>query len=129
MAALQILIVDDYPQVREDLRKALGLFGNLEVIGEAADGLQAVSLTQELQPQVVVMDLEMPVMDGYEATRQIKSIAPGCRVVALSIHSYAAAREKALQAGVDFFVEKGAALDILVKALSGDSTPCRSRSE
>lgn len=118
MTTTRLLIVDDAPQVREELRKLLQLEGNIEVAGEAANGLEAISQTRALQPDVVLMDLEMPVLDGYEATRQIKALFPVCRVVALTLHGYAAAREKAIRAGVDFFIEKGAPLDDLVQAIS-----------
>lgn len=117
MTATRILIVDDIRQVREELRNLLKLEGNIEVAGEAANGLEAIHQAHVLQPDVVLMDLEMPVLDGYEATRQIKALYPDCRVVALTLHGYAAAREKALQAGVDFFIEKGTLLDTLVRAI------------
>jgi DNA-binding NarL/FixJ family response regulator len=117
MTAPRVLIVDDVPQVREELRSLLRLEGNIEIVGEAQNGLEAISQTQALQPDVVLMDLEMPVLDGYEATRRIKALHPECHVVALTLHSYAAAREKALQAGVDIFIEKGAPLDTLVQAI------------
>ena len=104
MAAIRVLIADDVAQVRQDLRTLLTLSGDIEVIGEAGDGLEAVHLVEILQPEAVLMDLEMPVMDGYEATRQIKAQYPASRVVALTLHGGAAAREKALQAGGDFFI-------------------------
>ena len=119
MTPKRILIVDDVPQVREDLRTLLKLDCAIEIAGEAGNGLAAVSQTQALRPDVVLMDLEMPVLDGYEATRRIKALYPDCRVVALSLHSYATAREKAAQAGVDIFVEKGAPLETLVQAILG----------
>jgi len=113
----RLLIVDDISQVRQDLHYLLELEGRIDVAGEAADGLAAVSQVQALQPDVVLMDLEMPVLDGYEATRRIKALHPACRVVALSLHSYPSAREKAFQAGVDNFIEKGAPIDMLVHAI------------
>ena len=70
-----------------------------------------------LQPDVILMDLEMPVMNGYEATQLIKSLHPACRVVAFSLHGYPAAREQASQAGADIFIEKGAPIDTLVQAI------------
>jgi DNA-binding NarL/FixJ family response regulator len=120
MALKRILIVDDVLQVREELRTVLQLEGNIEVAGEAVNGLEAISQTQALQPDVVLMDLEMPVLDGYEAAQQIKALFPGCRVIALTLHSYPAARKKAYQAGVDYFVEKGAPIETLVQAILGD---------
>src|SRR5512139_1947253 len=91
----RVLIADDNPQVRHELRTLLPLAGEIEVVGEAADGHEAIRLAQALRPEVILMDLEMPVLDGYEATRQIKAGAPSCRVVALSVHCYEAARQRA----------------------------------
>ena len=117
MTSTRLLIVDDMLQVRQELRNLLELEGDIEVAGEAADGREAVAQAGLLQPDVILMDLEMPIMNGYEATRLIKSHHPACRVVALSLHGYPAAREKAIQAGVDIFIEKGAPLDTLVQAI------------
>ncbi len=103
----KILVVDDMAQVRRDLRTLLELSGSVAVAGEAADGQEAIAQVERLRPDVVLMDLEMPVLDGYEATRHIKTYFPGCRVIALSVHSYAQARHKASLAGVDGFIEKG----------------------
>jgi DNA-binding NarL/FixJ family response regulator len=113
-----VLIVDDSPQVRQELRTLLPLAACIEIVGEAADGLEAIRLAEALRPEVVLMDLEMPVVDGYEATRQIKSRWPACRVVALTVYGDEAARQKATQAGVDVFVVKGAPLETLVRAIS-----------
>jgi DNA-binding NarL/FixJ family response regulator len=118
MTRLQVLIVDDSPQVRQELRTLLTLAGEIEIVGEATDGLEAVRLAGALQPDVVLMDLEMPVMDGYEAARQIKSRWPACRVVALTVHGYEAARQKASQSGVDVFLVKGVSVETLVQAIS-----------
>ena len=107
---LRLLIVDDMPCVRRDLRLLLSLSGDLEIAGEAANGQEALRQVASLRPDIVLLDLEMPVMDGYSAAYQIKSRWPTCRVVALSMHSYPAARQKATQAGCDDFIEKGATL-------------------
>jgi DNA-binding NarL/FixJ family response regulator len=116
MNPVRVLLVDDVEEVRRDLRIALTLSGNIEIIGEAADGSEAVRLTESLQPDAVLMDLEMPVMDGYEATRQIKSRFP-CKVVALTVHDYESAREKAKQSGVDAFLVKGAPVKTIVQTI------------
>ena len=117
-AGRRVLIADDNPQVRRELRTLLPLAGDIEIVGEAADGLQAIRLAQALQPEVVLLDLEMPVLDGYEATRQIKALSPSCRVVALTVHGDESARQKAMQAGADLFLVKGVSVKALVGAVS-----------
>lgn len=114
----RVLIADDNPQVRQELRTLLPLAGDVEIVGEAADGQEALRLAQALQPEVVLMDLEMPVLDGYEATRQIKASSPSCRVVALTVHGYEAARQKASRSGVDVFLVKGGSVENLIQAIS-----------
>ena len=116
MTAVRVLLVDDVKEVRQNLRTALTLSGDIEIIGEAADGSEAVRLTESLQPDAVLMDLEMPVMDGYEATRQIKSRFP-CNVIALTVHDYESAREKAKRSGVDAFLVKGAPVNTIVQTI------------
>ncbi len=117
MTGLKVLIVDDVAQVRQELGNILPLVGDIEIVGEAADGCEAVRQAEALEPQVILMDLEMPVMDGYEATRQIKARYPSCRVIALSVHAYEAAQQKAARAGVDSFIVKGAPVETLVQAI------------
>jgi DNA-binding NarL/FixJ family response regulator len=123
MTSIRVLIVDDMAQVRRDLRTVLPLAGQaaglqLEIVGEAGNGQEAIQRVSALQPDAVLMDLEMPVMDGYEATRQIKRRWPSCRVIALTVHGYEAAQQQALQAGVDVFTVKGAPVETLVQAIS-----------
>jgi two-component system response regulator DesR len=114
---VRLLIVDDTPRVLQDLRQLLELSGAVEIVGEASDGAQAVRLAEELSPQVVVMDLEMPGMDGYEATRRIKARTPAARVVILSVHASPAEVNRARHAGADSFVTKGARYEILLNAI------------
>ncbi len=114
---LRLLIVDDVSEVRRDLRLLFTLSGTVEVVGEAANGRQALQQVGALWPDVVLLDLAMPVMDGYEAARQIKACHPTCRVVAFSVHSYEAARQKAARAGVDEFIEKGASLNEILQKI------------
>jgi DNA-binding NarL/FixJ family response regulator len=121
--SVRVLIVDDIAQVRQDLRTVLLLAGNeagipIEIIGEAANGKEAVHLAEVFQPEVILMDLAMPVLDGFEATRQVKKRDPSCRVIALTVHDYEAARQKAIQSGVDVFFVKGAPVEMLVQAIS-----------
>lgn len=118
MTAIRVLLVDDIDEVRRDLRTLLTLSDDLEIVGEAANGLEAVRLTESLQPDVVLMDLEMPVLNGYEATRQIKTRFPWCRVITLTVHDYESARLKAKQAGMDAFLVKGAPVEKIIQTIS-----------
>ncbi len=117
MTAIRVLIVDDVERVRQDLRTFLTLTGNIEIVGEASNGLEAVRLVEALCPQVVLMDLEMPIMGGFEAARQIKALQPSCRVIALTIHAGEAEQQSAIQAGVDDFIVKGASLESLMGSI------------
>ncbi len=120
--SIRVLIVDDMPQVRHGLATVLQLAGKaskpkIDVIGEAQNGSEAIQNAQMLHPDVILMDLEMPVLDGFSATQYIKSIHPSISIVVLSIHSDPASRLKAVQAGADAFVEKGAPLEELLQAI------------
>ena len=117
VAKIKVLIVDNLPHVRQGLRTLLQLTEELEIVGEAVNGLEAVQLAAQFRPDIVVMDLEMPVMDGFEATRQIKERYLAGGVVVLTIHGNRQARERAARAGVDAFVEKGAAIEMLVEVI------------
>jgi two-component system, NarL family, response regulator DesR len=117
MQALRVLIVDDVAQVRQDLSTALSLAGDILCVGQAANGQEALRQMEELRPQVVVLDLEMPVLDGYETARRIKAGWPECRVIALTVHDYPSAYRKAARAGVDDFIIKGSPLEKLVSAI------------
>ncbi len=110
---IKILIVDDKEQVRQGLRTALGLVEGLEIVGEAADGLKALQQAERLNPDVVLMDLEMPRMDGFEAARQIKDRHLARGVVALTIYGDTTTRRRAASEGVDAFVEKGTSIQAL----------------
>jgi NarL family two-component system response regulator LiaR len=128
MAEIRVLIVDDVEGVRHDLCTFLTLSGNIEIVGEASNGEEAIRLVEALCPQVVLMDLEMPIMDGYEAARQIKARHPSCRVIALTIHAGEAERQQALQAGMADVVVKGAPLEVLLRAIRGSAAHENARS-
>ncbi len=113
----RVLIVDDTAEVRQDLRLLLQLTGEVQVVGEASNGAEAINQAEILRPDVVVMDLEMPILDGYTATSQIKAGCPACRVIALTVHDGEAERQRATHAGVDAFVVKGAPVHVLIQAL------------
>jgi DNA-binding NarL/FixJ family response regulator len=122
MSCTRVLIVDDMAQVRRELGTVLALAGNaagqpVEIVGEAANGQEAIQLAAALQPDVVLMDLAMPVLDGFAATRAIKAAHPSVRVVILTVLDYLAASEKAIQAGADGFIEKGASVAEIFQAI------------
>ena len=119
MATTRVLLVDDSAQVRADLRAAFALCEGIEIAGEASDGGEAVAQEAALSPDVVLMDLAMPGMDGLEASRRIKARRPGCRIVALTVHASEEERGRASRAGIDAFVVKGASLEDLLETIRG----------
>ncbi len=122
MKTKRILIVDDVPQVRRELRTLLPLLDAIDIVGEAENGQEAIELAAALQPDIVLMDMEMPIVDGLSATRLIKLQCPQCRVIILSIHDDEAVRAQAQLAGADDFVDKGAPLAALLQAIQTIST-------
>ena len=116
-AKITVLIVDNLPHVRQSLRTLLQLTEGLEIVGEAANGLEAVQMAAQIRPDIVIMDLKMPAMDGFEATRQIKARHLAKRVIALTLYGNQHHRERAAQVGFDAFAEKGMAIDTLVEVI------------
>ena len=103
---IRILLADDHKVVRKGLRGTLEDYEGLEVCGEASDGLQAVELALELKPDVVVMDLTMPELNGIEATRLIKKAMPQIEVLIFTMHDTEEMILSALEAGARAFVSK-----------------------
>ncbi|MER8187765.1 response regulator transcription factor [Kitasatospora sp. NPDC094015] len=103
---IKVLIVDDQPLVRRGLSLILSPDPGFEVVGEAGDGAQAVALAARLRPDVVVMDIRMPVLDGVGATEQLAAAVPGCRVLALSTFDLDEYVVGALRAGAYGFLPK-----------------------
>jgi DNA-binding NarL/FixJ family response regulator len=121
---MRVLIVDDVAAVREALRLLLSDEPSVEVIGEAGDGEEALRMVERLQPDLVLMDMEMPRMGGLAAMRQIRSRPHPPRLVAMSIYGASdALRAGALEAGAEAYVEKGATLAEVVGALRAAFTP------
>lgn len=114
---LSILIVDDQARARKSLKALLSTWVRALEIHEAGDGREAVRLVEQFPPDLVLMDVRMPELDGIEATRQIKARWPHVKVVVLSM--YAEHREEALATGADAFVGKGEASDALLSLLDG----------
>ncbi|GIK38664.1 MAG: hypothetical protein BroJett011_24970 [Chloroflexota bacterium] len=123
--AYTVLIVDDVPVVREALRWIIEDEADLNVIGEAGDGLEAVRLAAELLPEVVILDVELPGQDGYAVARQLKLMPKPPAVVFLTVHADPLSRQYALEAGGDGFAEKGrgwlSLIDQIHLALAGRS--------
>lgn len=114
---ITVLLVEDHQIVREGLRTLLQAETDLEVVGEAASGRQAVELANKLHPAVIVMDIAMPLLNGLEATRQILKAMPGTRVLMLSAHSDDAYVEQVLALGAAGYLIKQTAAHILPKAI------------
>jgi DNA-binding NarL/FixJ family response regulator len=112
---IQILIVDDQPRARQGLRALLSTVPQVKGIREASNGQEALQIAIESEPDVVLMDVVMPTMDGLEATRQIKAQHPAIKVIVLSM--YGDYQEKARAAGADAFVTKGEPPTKLLKML------------
>ena len=114
---IRVLLVDDQAVVRRALRGRFHLEPDLEVVGEASTGREALMLAQTLVPDVVLMDIAMPGMDGIEATAALLKTTPQSAVVILSITGDAQTREQAQSAGAVAFVEKRGAIEALLSAI------------
>jgi pilus assembly protein CpaE len=111
---INVFLVDDQESVRRGLKMRLALEEDLQVVGEAADSKRALDLIQELKPDVVIMDVEMPGMDGISTTFALHDVAPQIKVVLLSLHNNPFLRDRAFIAGASAFVEKrGGAVNLL----------------
>jgi DNA-binding NarL/FixJ family response regulator len=113
---IRVLIVDDQPRARQSMKALLMTCPQIAGIQEAADGQQAVRLVEEARPDVVLMDVRMPEMDGLQATRLIKARWPQVKVIMLSM--YLEYSNEALSAGADAFVSKGEPPDRLLATLA-----------
>lgn len=116
---ITIVVVDDHPVVRNGLVSLLRTIPELDVVGEAADGETAVRIVDEHEPDVVLMDVRMPGMDGIEATRRIREQTPGSRVLVLTMHDDDATVFTAMKAGAQGYLLKESEQDDIVRAVHG----------
>lgn len=117
MNLIRLMLVDDHDVVRTGLKAFLETQEGLQVVAEASSGLQALELVLQSHPDVVVMDITMPQMDGLEATRRLKAICPDCLVLALTVHEDKQYFFEMLLAGASGYVTKQAAAEELVAAI------------
>lgn len=117
MGELRVLLADDHAIVRQGLRALIESEGKARIIGEAADGREAVRLVEKLAPDLAIMDIGMPGLNGLEATRQLKERFPEVKVIILSMHSEDIYLYQALKIGADGYVLKSAAFEELKLAL------------
>ncbi|MGE5295440.1 MAG: response regulator transcription factor [Solirubrobacterales bacterium] len=122
--SVRVLVVDDHDAVRRSLSQALGYESGVQVVGEAASGDVAIRLVDQLRPDVVVMDVSMPVVNGIDATRRIVQQHPQMIVIALSVHDCAAYAVRMLRAGARAYVLKDGGTEEVVSALEA---ACRGR--
>jgi DNA-binding NarL/FixJ family response regulator len=114
---LRLLLVDDHAVVREGLRSLLGTDNRFEIVGEAADGLTAVSVAESLQPDVVVMDVSMPGLNGAQLARRLKESRPDVRTLALTVHEEGGYLRSLMDAGASGYVLKRSAASELLRAI------------
>lgn len=114
---ISVMLAEDHAIVRQGLCALLNADGNFTIVGEARDGREAAKMAQTLHPDVILMDIAMPVLNGLEATRQILTANPAAKVIILSAHSDDVYVERMNEAGVAGFIEKQTSAEILTKAI------------
>ncbi|MCA9918464.1 MAG: response regulator transcription factor [Anaerolineales bacterium] len=117
MSKIKLVLADDHAVVRSGLRMLLDAQPDMEIVGEAESGVEALQQVQSLRPDVILMDIQMPGMNGIEATRQIKAVGGGTAVLALTMHEDDQYFFEMLQAGASGYLPKRAAPDELVRAI------------
>lgn len=120
---IKVLIADDYAPVRQGLRMLISICSDLMVIGEVDNGQAAVETTQLLKPDVVLMDVLMPKVDGIQAAKQIRDISPSTSVLLMSIHDSEDVRAKAVAAGAYALVSKNQSTTQLTNTIRDAYSP------
>jgi len=116
-SSITVLLADDHTLIRESLRMLLEVENDIQVVGEAGDGRQAVEMTRKLRPAVVIMDIAMPLLNGLEATRQIHQDIPDTKILILSCHSHDAYVESAMTSGAMGYLNKQSSAHLLCEAV------------
>jgi two-component system, NarL family, response regulator LiaR len=116
---ISVFVVDDHPLVRTGLAAAIGAYDDLEFVGEAADGREALALIHALMPDVVLMDISMPVLDGIEALKQLRPVVPSTRFVMLTSSAEPTEVRRALAAGASGYLLKNASATELSQMIRG----------
>ena len=114
---IRVLIVDDHAIVRAGLRALMKSEPGMELVGEANNGEQAIQFSKELQPDVIVLDLNLPDLDGIQVTHRIKNEQPGIRILILTVHEDEALLREAIRAGASGYIIKHAAENELISAI------------
>ena len=110
---IKVLIVDDIPETRDHLSKLLGFEADVEVVGAAPGGPEAIQMAASVKPDVVLMDINMPKLNGMEATRRIKQLFPDIAVIGLSMHEDPKLEQLMYEAGASVYLSKGTAFNIV----------------
>jgi DNA-binding NarL/FixJ family response regulator len=114
--SMRVMIVDDHPVTRDGLRSALAAATEVEIVGEAASGDEAITLAKEVEPDLLFMDVQMPGMDGLEAAKQIRADRPDTKVILFTVEESTAAVAEAMQAGMSGYLLKDVTPDELIRA-------------
>ena len=117
---IRVMLVDDHPAMREGLRTMLGSECDIEVVGEASDGEEGVQLTREIVPDVILMDINMPNMNGLEATRIIHSEFPHIRIIGMSVYHEDHQAAAMISAGASAYRSKTDDTAVIVAAIRGE---------
>jgi DNA-binding NarL/FixJ family response regulator len=118
---ITLIIVDDQPNIRHAVRECLALEHDVTVVGEAGDGTEALALARDLRPDVVLTDIKMGSIDGFDVAEEVRRTLPDTRVIFLTVHDTEANRARAREAGAAAFVAKHEPAEALFAAILGDA--------